>query len=255
MNPPRRGRFSRLRDGEHDAPVKVRAPLIVSAAFAKRIGKGEITQHRLHAPRDPDAECRFKVGEVYSVAHMQIHRHLGYRRDKPSVPRRKAAPICHVRVERVFRQRLGDASHQDARSSGFADPRAMLEHWASAHRLKRPGRKEVWVVVLKLETWASAEMMASDSSHAYTQSADHALASDKSEVVRPHLLREHWSEDAQARHKAARGVDDDRKRSRQLRDEIRRTAEEAARKGVDISPELEAMKRELAKIKQRLEAA
>lgn len=255
MNAPRRGRFSRLRDGEHDAPVKVRAPLIVSPGFAKRIAKGEITQHRLHAPRDPDAECRFKVGEIYPVAYMEVHPHLGYRRDKPSVPRRKSNTICRVRVERVFRQRLGEASHQDARASGYKDPRAMLEQWAVTHQLKRPSRKEVFVVTFKLEPWAPAEMMASDSSHAYTQSANHALDSDKSEVVHPHLLREHWAEDAETRHKAAQGVDHDRKRSRQLRDEIRRTAEEAARKGVDISPELEAMKRELAKIRARLEAA
>jgi hypothetical protein len=84
-----------LRDGVNDAPVEVRSPLIAERAIAGQIGAGEVTQHRLRAPQEPDAVYRFKVGEVYSVAHMEVHRHSGYRRARQTF-RPASAVICRI---------------------------------------------------------------------------------------------------------------------------------------------------------------
>lgn len=85
----------------------------------------------------------------------------------------------------------------------------------------------MWVVVFEVERDARAKMLASDSSHGSTESARHALPSDRSEVVDPAVLRPHWAEDAAARRKSAEKVDGYRRRSRQLRDQVRRAAQEA----------------------------
>lgn len=250
---PRRGRFSRLRDGEHDAPVRVRSPLICNKQTADRIAAGELTQHRLHAPRDLDADCRFRVGEVYGVSFMAASWHLGYRRDKPTKPRRKAERVCDIRIVKVSRALLGDATDEDARAEGFHDRDALLEHWREKHDLKRPERKAVWVVVFELEKWQRARMMAQDSSHGYTESPEHAVPSDKSENVDPALLRDRWETDAEGRWREA-NVD----KLRSLNQRVRRvTSQVGAGKlaADDAAPQLAVIEEAIEEIERKLGAA
>lgn len=248
-------RFSRLRDGEHDAPVRARAPLTTTQGRAAQIAAGEVTRHYVHAPRDPDAECRFREGMVYAVQHMVIVRHLGWRRDKPSQPRKKGETVGRVRVVDVRRGVLGDETNAQAKRAGFLNRKDMLAHWTAERGLKHPERKQVFVVTFEPETWAPAEMLAADSSHGFTTNPQRALVSDRSEVVRPEQLRPSWTEEAKERHKAAENVDGYKRRQRQLRDQIRRISQTASKKGIDVSDDLERVQAELKKLRERLEAA
>ena len=248
-------RFSRLSDGENSARPRVRVPLTTTRDLATRIAAGEVTRFYVHAPRDLDAECRFHKGEVYGVQYMAVGRHLGWQRKRASQPRQKGETVGRVRILTVERRKLGDETNAQAKAAGYHDAEQMLARWANEKALKHPKRKAVFVVTLEPETWAQAQMLAADSSHGFTTNPARALTSDKSEAVDPKLLRPHWQEDADARHKSAEKVNDYMRRRRQLQDQLRRATQEAGEKGIDISPELESLGAQIKALRLKLEAA
>ncbi len=246
--------FSRLRDGVHDAPSRARVPLTAPRDLATRIAAGEVTRWYVHAPRDLDAECRFRVGQVYGVQYMTVGRHLGWQRKRASQPRRMGETVGRVKIVSVERRKLGDETNAQAKMAGFHDAAQLLARWTAEKGLKHPERKAVFVVTLEPETWAQADMLAADSSHGYTRNPQRALTSDRSEVVRPEQLRPHWKEEADARKRAAEAADGHRHKQRQLRDMIRRVAQEGAKKGIDVGDDLDAVRAELKRIREKVEA-
>lgn len=252
----------------------------LTKTVADRIASGRKTQHRL--PRRPadvpdeggevtvrdlatgeeivrvpadhfaatDPTSPYTVGESIPITVMRVNRDIGYRRDKPEIPRMEGVQACRIRLTAVHAANLHEIDQRSAMAEGFKTTDDFLADWWERHP-EGPGNPDhpvpisVWVLAFELDAEQRPRLLsrASDVNRGYTESPVTGIE-EAGEAVEDRYLDRFATESTQD-HTARLAREERRTKERALEDRLAAVKEAASQGGVDVTRQLLAIERRI----------
>lgn len=227
--------------------------MIFDAATVRGIQQQRIT--RLYLPAKSDKEP-IEIGGTIAVRE-RVTEQIGDRTKASNLTR------CHVEVASLRLAQLCDATDQDARAAGFTDRWELWESWKERHGETaasiatgefRRYDVRVWVLDITLNDRRYLADWSRGANNDYTHSPGGAPPGERDEVPDDAWLDEHARERREA-FESTRQDELDRRETQRLTAKLRDAKARARKTGVDLSPEVAQIERQLDAMERKLEAA
>ena len=199
--------------------------MIFKPVLARAVAAGRKTQTR-RPVRPGEKTCRYREGRTYAVQ-----------------PGRGKPGLARIRILHTELQQLGDLTYQDAKAEGFRTRDDFYAYWTDLYNISEPDLAQpVWAIRFQVDT-DPPRLLHKDSSRGYTSDPRLAIRDEPEAIGEADLRRLH-----SARHAA----EQQHRQERSIAARLREAQARARRNGVDISPELAALERQLAAIRAKL---
>jgi hypothetical protein len=182
--------------------------------------------------------------------HREKARHdtSGYRTGRVNLVRvrRGDPPKCRITIQAVTDARHGDITDQQARAEGFKNTQDALDHYDTV------GLKPddpVWIISFELDRMAEVRLLHRHSEKGYT-TQPHEAVHGEGEAVDEATLDE-FARKARENHKPHVHDRDTKREARTLQRRLREATIRAERAGIDVSPELAEIRRQLDEIERK----
>jgi hypothetical protein len=216
--------------------------VIFSRKLARLVTQGRKTQTRRKVKED-ETSCRYKVGRHYAL---QVPAPKGSK--KRAVTREgPRLKILDTRSELVC-----DITLEDAQAEGFKTREDFFDYWRELYGPKADLEVEVWVITFALFVDAP-RFLHVDSSRGYTSNNRDALP-DEPEAVDTET-QEAITEQGLHHYNIVHAADVAKREVRTITAQLQEARAIAIKKGIDISPDVEALKKQVADLQERVRLA
>lgn len=204
-------------------------PPLVRAILAGR----KTATRRIPKPRE--TECRYQPGRSYAVQ-----------------PGRGKPEVARILILEVEMKPLMQFGYHDARREGFLTQRDFFDYWLSLYGHVNTDL-HVWVINFQLEQDAARFLTPAarprGTVRGYTTKERDAL--ELVEVVPP-MFQESIADEARDRYAIVHAEELAKREGRSLANQLREAHARAALRGVDVTPEIQAIRQQLEQIRNKL---
>jgi hypothetical protein len=216
--------------------------MIFSRKLARLVTEGRKTQTRRKV-KEHETSCRYKVGRHYAL---QV--------PAPKSSKARAVTREGPRLEIVDTRSelLANLTLEDAQAEGFKTREDFFDYWRELHGPNADLDVEVWVITFAL-FFDAPRFLHVNSSRGYTSNARDALP-DEPEAVDAET-QEAINKQNLHHYNVVHAADLAKREARTIAAQLREARAIAIKKGIDISPDVEALKDQIAELQEKVRLA
>lgn len=213
--------------------------MIFSAKLARLVIEGKKTQTRRRIKPGEDY-CRYKAGRDYAV---QVPA------PKDSKARARTKEGVRIEVLDVRSEPLSGITYEDALAEGFKSREEFFDYWCHLYGERADLGELVWVIAFKAQLDIDRYLHV-DSSRGYTNRRRDGLPDEPPAVDEE--TQERITENSLHTYNLVHAEQLAKRDIRSLGEKLQRARADAAKKGIDISPDVERIKAEVEQLRQKI---